>query len=132
MQPVISEVIVIPSAGELKGSDHLMVCGYKGRPVVFRADEFPPGALVVHVPVDTLVNRAWPDFSWLEDDLVRVRSYFGKPSWGFFVAAPEGSRIGDTCRVGWVAPEPPPHLAVPVGGFFADMINAMWNHFSGR
>lgn len=108
------EVITIPNSGKLRGSDHLRVCGYKGRPVVFRGDEFPFGSKVVHIPPGAVVDVNRPEFSWLECPIVKVRSYFMKPSYGFFVAAPEGTELGDQVDLGCVDYVPPPMQQTPV------------------
>lgn len=128
-QMLMSEVIVIPCSGKLKDSDNLRVCGYNGRPVIFRADEFPPGSLVYHIPQDVFAYGV----EWLEDPLVRVRYYFGKPSYGFFMAAPEGKQIGDI--VEWSGKHYGQstvtfRVAPPSFGFIADVINYVWSHFS--
>lgn len=92
-------VIEIPRSGKLPGSDTLSVCGHLGRPVIFKTSEFPPGSKVVYIPPWTVVDRKYTDFAWLASDLVRTKRFFGKPSFGLFVPAPEGCSVGEEIEV---------------------------------
>lgn len=96
----IVEVVRIPELTPHPNADTLDIAQINGYPVIVKRGNFKPGDLAVYVPIDSLVNTTYPEFSFLHKDgkerhRVRAARLRGIFSMGLLVPARAGMVEGD-------------------------------------
>lgn len=89
-------VIRINEIEKHQNADSLgVVMVHGGYPVCVRLGDWAPGDLAAYVPVDSVVDKSRPEFSFLEKPRIRAKRLRGVFSMGLLVPAPAGAQEGD-------------------------------------
>jgi len=72
-----------------------VVMVHGGYPVCIRLGDWKPGDLAAYIPVDSVVDKSRPEFSFLEKPRIRAKRLRGVFSMGLLVPAPDGAQEGD-------------------------------------
>ncbi len=98
----VCPVVKVGRTGKHPNADTLRIWNGPQGPICFKEGQFAEDDLAAFVPLDSLVDSARPEFSFLKGDkegqtTTRVRpiKLRGKPSVGLLVSIPPGLSVGD-------------------------------------